>query len=206
MACLNRCCCCVPLRSGALTIAILYLVVNVGVLFGWACWFFAEVGMYNAIPVEDDDYRHYRFRNIRFLGFILGVLCLACGINITMDSLLVHGIRRNQRRFMLPWVVWYGIFTSLVTLSLLGTELYLLVEYVDAAKNPYDGIGILIAFLVMIGSVAAISLPVMWYWYACVLSYYVVLAPSDMYVMEALRETTGPEGARLARRPVEDTK
>ena len=199
---LNWCCCCVPLRNGALTIAILYLVVNIGVLVGWAGWFFAEVAMYASAVEEDMKARH--FMSVKFTGFLFGVLSLLCGINITMDSLLVHGIRRNRRKFMLPWVVWYGIFTSLITLTLLGFELWLLVKYVDAAQDPSDGIGILIAFLIMIGCIAALSLPVMWYWYACVVSYYVVLAPSDVYVMEALQEQGGPEGAPLAYRTVED--
>ena len=184
---LNWCCFCVPLRAGALTIGILYLVVNISLWLGWAGWFIAELAGYMSTSPEDDVYGR-RYMHVRFLGIYLGALSLLCGINITVDSLLVHGIRRNRRKFMLLWVVWYGIFKTLTTLGLLGTLLSLLVKYIEAAKNPYDGIGILIAFLIMIGSISIISLPVMWYWYACVVSYYKLLAPSDVYAMEALRE------------------
>ena len=185
---LNWCCFCVSLRAGALTIGSLYLVVNISVWLGWAGWFIAELAGYMSTSPEDDVYER-RFGTVRFLGFVLGALSLLCGINITMDSLLVHGIRRNRRKFMLPWVVWYGIFKTLTTLALLGTLIWLLVEFIEAANHRYDdSIGILIAFLCTIGLVSIISLPVMWYWYACVVSYYKLLAPSDVYAMEALRE------------------
>ena len=198
---LNWCCFCVSLRAGALTIGILYLVVNISVWLGWAGWFIAELAGYMSTSPENDVYERW-FGTVRFLGFVLGALSLLCGINITMDSLLVHGIRRNRRKFMLPWVVWYGIFKTLTTLALLGTVVWLIVEYREAAKNPYDGIGILAAFLIMIGSISIISLPVLWYWYACVVSYYKLLAPSDVYAMEALREQD-TNGALLSYRPVE---
>ena len=193
---LNWCCCCVPLRNGALTIGILYLIVNVGVLLGWAGWLFALLAEHMEGPHKN------AYIALKFTGFVCGMLAILCGINITMDSLLVHGVRRNRRKFMLPWVVWYGIFNSLVTLTLLGVELWLLVMYIEEAKHPTESTGILIAFLIMIGCVAALSLPVMWYWYVCVVSYYNLLAPSDVYVMEALREQVDTEGAPLAHRPV----
>lgn len=193
---LRQCCCCVPLRTGALTVAILYLVVNVGVLMGFSAWFIADLVNY----MSNENAENGRPQSWKFMGYLLLMLSGLCGLNITMDSLLVHGIRRNRRKFMLPWVVWYGIFTSMVTLTLLGVWMWLLVRYIEEAKHPYDDNGTLVPILSTIGGVAALSLPVMWFWYACVVSYYSVLAPSDVYVMESLREPD-TDGALLSYRP-----
>ena len=54
-----------PLRAGALSIGILYLLVNVGVLLGWAGSFFSALELYNSSD-EDDSDRY--LRTIYFSG------------------------------------------------------------------------------------------------------------------------------------------
>ena len=196
---LSRCCFCVPLRAGALSIGILYLLVNVGVLLGWAGWFFSALGLYNS---SDDDESARYVRTIRFSGMVLGGLALICGINITMDSLLVHGVRKNRRALMLPWVIWYGIFKALVSVTLLGVFIWLLAGYIKAMRNPTDGIGIQAAWTITIGCTSGLSLPVMWYWYVCVLSYYKMSAPGNSSLGESPQGQTAGS-ALLSHPPVE---
>ena len=186
---LSRCCFCVPLRPGVLSIGILYLVVNVGVLLGWAGWFL-ELEVYNSSGDEDSD--RY-LRTVRFSGKVLGGLAVICGISITMNSLLVHGVRKNRCALILPWVIWYGIFKAMVSVTLIGVFIWL--------PTHADASGILIAISITVGCVAALSLPVMWYWYVCVLSYYKMLAAGNGFVRESPQGQTA--GSALLSHPTE---
>ena len=183
---LKWCCCCVPLRTGALAISILYLVVNIGVWLGTAVWLIAELVEYGS--TEDDN-------RLKIVGYIIQATWFFCIINILMNRGLVKAIRSNRRKLMLGWMVWNGIFNILATLPLLAILTWFLVKY-DAKKNPY------INETVVVGCVLFVSLPVMWYWYACVVSYYRLLAPSDVHGMEAPRDQEA-SGTLLSGRPVE---
>jgi len=158
---LSRCCFCVPLRTGSLVIAISYLVINVCAILGWGIWSIVEA-------------QSYLQRTVLYL--FIGVL-LGCGLSIAANSALIHAIRRNKRKYMLTWVIWYGIYNTLSTLAWLGMGIWFATMIGDR-----DGIGLALFIYDLVAGV--VTLPVMWFWYACVLSYYVQLAPSDHYAME----------------------
>ena len=88
---------------------------------------------------------------------------------------------------MFPWIVWYAVLKSLLTLAWLGAGVW-------SIGNPYtpgmlisakddDSYGVWIFLCAIIWSLGLVGFPVIWYWYACVCAYYRVLAPSDVYTM-----------------------
>jgi len=173
---LNKCCFCLPLSAGTLVIASLHLFVNISTLLGW--------GIFTAV-FYSEQHRHRGHRGFYIALYIFLGLLLLCGINIACDSALIHGVRKKQRKFMLPWVVWYGIFTTAMTLAWFGTTVWLAVIMSDTLHTESAGIGV--AFFCISLVCGVILFTVMWFWYAAVLSYYNQLAPSDTYVMETLR-------------------
>ena len=162
---LQKCCCCVPLRAGTFTIAILYLVFNCLLLLP-----------YTVFACFNDHTMTY---------IILAVVVPVCSLNIAVNSLLLHELRRNRRKLMLPWLVWYAILKTLLTLTWLGASIWVLVVFYEALKHGTKE-QLEIFFCLVTWLPGLISLPVMWYWYACVHAYYRELSPSDTYTMAAL--------------------
>ncbi|KAF0313318.1 hypothetical protein FJT64_016138 [Amphibalanus amphitrite] len=176
---LKTCCCCIPLRTGALCVAVLYLVVNICTVVGWSV--FTILSLLFTTPADYLDHpQYYKRKNMIWLFVLLGLLVI-CSLNITMDSLLVHGIRKGKRKFMLPWVVWYCIFTVLATLAWLGLVVWLVMLVLN---EDGEFLKLLIFFLSVSVAVGLVVFVVMWFWYACVVSYYSAIANSDHYAME----------------------
>jgi len=204
---LDKCCCCIPLRKGSLAVAILYLAGNIIALIGITIWVIDEMVRAYDRRENDEWYQfhatddigrlenyeeHHAVRAAWFYFYmLLGLIGYSC-ISIPINTLLVRGIRKNQRKYMLPWVVWYAIVTALPTLIWLGGAGYLI--YAMATAESCDGCGIpfSIFFIMMLPLLA--GLIGMWICYTCVACYYNQLAPSDHYVMEPLPATRADEG------------
>ena len=164
----TRCCCCWPLRAGCMAIAITYLTVNCLVLLGWTSFLIER-----AVIARRFDYY------MDLLYIYLGLM-LVGGPSVIVNSLLVHGLRRNRRRFVTPWVVWYGFLQTLITLALLAAGGWAL--YVSFGTSAIDASqAALINAVIWIPGLAGLG--ILWYWYACVFSHFQVLAPSDEYAM-----------------------
>ena len=161
---LQKCCCFVPLRAGTFTIAILYLVFNCLLLLP-----------YTVFACVNDHTMTY---------IILAVVVPVCSLNIAVNSLLLHELRRNRRKLMLPWLVWYGILKTLLTLLWLGASIWVLFLLIEYLRRPDEGYAIFFCLVTWLPGL--LCLPVMWYWYACVHAYYRELSPSDTYTMSAL--------------------
>ena len=176
---LKSCCCCIPLRTGALCVAVLYLIVNICAVTGWSVFTILSL-----LFTSPDDYldhpQYYKRKNMIWLFVLLGLL-VVCSVNITMDSLLVHGIRKAKRKFMLPWVVWYCLFTVVATLAWLGLVIWLVMLVLG---EDGEFLKLLIFFLSVSVAVGLVVFVVMWFWYACVVAHYNALANSDQYAME----------------------
>ena len=167
---LTHCCWCWTLRAGAMAIAITYLSFNCLVLLAWLAFLIER-----AIAMRWDYYWDLVYI---FLG-----LLVVCVPNITTNSLLVHGLRRNKRKFLFPWVVWYGIFQALVTLAWLAAGVWSLwLCFVSAGLGTSETM--VINTVIWVPGLVGVTL--IWYWYACVVSYFQILAPSDAYAMANL--------------------
>ncbi|KAF0292417.1 hypothetical protein FJT64_009614 [Amphibalanus amphitrite] len=164
---LTLCCGCLSLRTGSLAIGVTYLSISCLVLLAWTAFLLER-----AIAMRFDYYW-----DLLYIYFGLLVVCVP---NIVTNSLLIHGLRHNRRKFLFPWVIWYGVFKALVTLAWLAAAAWAL--WMCFAWNGLGTTQAVVANLV-IWIPGLVGMTVMWYWYACVVTYFQILAPSDVYAM-----------------------
>ncbi|XP_066941233.1 uncharacterized protein [Macrobrachium rosenbergii] len=124
---LTSCCCGCSLRTGALIIAILSLVLS---LIGLGLGIFAGV-----------------------IGLLEGWFDVAIDvINIILAAILIHGIRTEQRRFVLAWV-WTTVVTIILTV-VLGLFVIFLSSSVTAAIILFIFAAIQTYFILVVWSYA----------------------------------------------------
>nr|XP_027226986.1 uncharacterized protein LOC113818959 [Penaeus vannamei] len=85
----NTCCCGCSWRTGAITIAIIYLLVSlsfVGMLIALLC-----------------------IENMRDVGLPVLITCSVLGIAIIFISLLLYGAIKRRPPFLLAWMCWEGV-------------------------------------------------------------------------------------------------
>jgi len=179
--------CCIPSRKGSLAVAILYLAGNIIALVSITIWvIYSLVWAYQRQDVEL-SYSHRWPRTVtdawHLFYWLLGLYGYSC-ISIPINSLMVHAIRKNQRKRMLPWVVWYGIVTSLAAFAWL-------VGAVFVFRGPYTDFWLLRVIYITLPS--SVVLVVMSVCYACVVSYYRKSVSSDHYAMQAVPATRADE-------------
>lgn len=177
---LTSCCCCVPLRTGALAIGILYLVGGVLVFISSAF----SLSTFHSVPRRahtDDPNLNMVYSSAVILVKVSTIATLCFSIfHILFNSMLIHGIRKQIRCLVLSWVSWYGFFNGIATLAWFGLTIFLLTRVVTL---PSEARAYFVGYLLasILGGSAALAIT--WYLYACVVAYYQSETRSDNYSM-----------------------
>ena len=181
-----------------MAVAVTYMMINIAGVLGYAFYI-----VYCSIIFS----RHEREKLV-YLSYILIGVVLVAGINITFDGLLLNGIQKTKRKLVLAWVVWYGIFTTLVTVGwLVGFIVFI---YLVAISYPSD-LALAVFFTCVHCLLGLVSLPVMWFCFSRVGLHLSTLAPGDdnARISQLMRQNTRfglvnlppPEGDSHDRRP-----
>ena len=161
-----------------MAVAATYMMLNIAGVLGYAFYI-----VYCSII-----FSRYEREKLVYLSYILIGVVLVAGINITFDGLLLKGIQKTKRKLVLAWVIWYGIFTTLVSLGWLGgfiAFLYLVAMY------PSDlALGVFFACVHCL--LGLVFLPVMWFCFSRVGLHLSTLAPGDdnVLISQLVRQNT----------------
>ena len=167
----TNCCRYAVLRWSSMAVAIFCLMINLGLVLGYALYI-----IYLSIVLPSED-----MHKVYYLLFILiGVVFLG-GINITFDSVLLSGTRQAKRNRILAWVVWYGMFFTVVSVGwLAGCILWIYL----VASDPSD-IALGTFFACVHCLLGLVILPLMWFCYSRVTSFLAMLAPRGDHALIA---------------------
>ena len=154
MARLTGCCCCFGnLRDGSRAIGITLLVLGSIGLLGQL------VGIGNMVQE-------------RQLGtgeiVILVLQILSSVLSIVLNSLLLHGVEKNNRGMLLAWLIYHGFMYCLASIGVIAGFIIFCV------------VGVIWAALLMLGVAALVG--VFWYWFVVVLHCYLEMREENGFV------------------------
>nr|XP_034832809.1 uncharacterized protein LOC117989555 [Maniola hyperantus] len=133
----NQCCFCVPLRTGCLILAYLYLVSSVVTgIFS----IYGIVGIVRIIPHIPGEYRHFVVTALVLNGINLVLNIIAMPFNI----LLLIGLHKERRIYVKLYVIFQsinlliGVLLNIVTISLGESQLWtIVIVFVGIVFNTY---------------------------------------------------------------------
>ena len=151
---LTGCCCCFNLRDGAKAVGIVHLVLG---SLAVVCQF---------VVVGVMAQRESGVAGGEIVALVLQLL--ATILHLVFNSLLVHGVEKNNRGMLLAWIIYSGIINGLQSLAV-GIGFVLLCV-----------LGLLWPVLLMLGVAALVG--VFWYWFVVVLHCYLEMREENGFV------------------------
>ncbi|ODM94764.1 hypothetical protein Ocin01_11924 [Orchesella cincta] len=129
-------CCCLTLRTGAIIIGILEIIVSsIGILtaivggLGWSSMSENDTRvMFEEMKKKDPELRDYSVDTIMsILAVALVILLVWSLIHLFMGSALIHGIKRQRPSFLKVWMIYEGceiVAVTLLYIFMISTNLF----------------------------------------------------------------------------------
>ena len=150
---LTGCCCCFNLRDGAKATGIVHLVLGGLAIVG----LFVIIGF-----VAQEE----RVNGGEIVGLVLHFL--GSVLHIIFNSLLVHGVDKNNRGMLLAWLIYSGISHGLESIAVV-------VMFIFACL-----MGLVLPVVLVLAGAGLIG--VFWYWFVVVLHCYLEMREENGFV------------------------
>lgn len=123
---LNTCCCCISLRTGAIIIGILSAVTLIAILdfLAFRIEFLFQISyvgfcllLGSAIVIIATNNGYAENVVVFYVIFVCALFVAIIGL--VVSSLLIYGAAKERKGFVLPWIIYQGIFLVLYVIGII---------------------------------------------------------------------------------------